>query len=121
MPVGLLVTNILVVNNLRDLPTDRAAGKRTLAVRIGDRATRLQYAIFTAAAYLVPSTLAFTDQSRRWLLLPLVTLPIAVGLVRRVLGGRAGHELNPTLEQTGKLLLLFGALLALALLLGRGH
>src|SRR4026208_2371195 len=54
IPIGLFVTNILVVNNLRDLPTDLAAGKRTLATRIGDRATRAQYAVSTIAAYVVP-------------------------------------------------------------------
>jgi 1,4-dihydroxy-2-naphthoate octaprenyltransferase len=116
VPIGLLVTNILVVNNLRDLPTDRAAGKRTLAVRIGDRATRLQYALFTALAFVVPVALALTDASRRWLLLPLVTLPLAAALVRRVLGGRAGRELNGILKRTGQLLLLFGLLLAIATL-----
>jgi 1,4-dihydroxy-2-naphthoate octaprenyltransferase len=119
VPVGLLVTNILVVNNLRDLPTDRAAGKRTLAVRIGDRATRMQYALLTALAYLVPVTLALTDPARRWLLLPLLTLPLAARLVRRVLGGLAARDLNAMLKQTGQLLLLFGTLLALALLLSR--
>jgi 1,4-dihydroxy-2-naphthoate octaprenyltransferase len=119
VPIGLLVTNILVVNNLRDLPTDRSASKRTLAVRIGDRATRLQYALFTALAYLVPLTLALTDPARRWLLLPLVTLPLAIGLVRRVMRGLAGRDLNPMLKHTGQLLLVFGTLLALALLLGR--
>ena len=118
-PVGLLVTNILVVNNLRDLLTDDAAGKRTLAVRMGARATRAQYAAFTALAYLVPVTLAFTDPSRRWFLLPLLTLPLAADLVRRVLGGVIGRDLNPLLARTGMLLLLFGLLLALAPLLGR--
>lgn len=119
LPIGLLVTNILLVNNLRDLPTDRAAGKRTLAVRIGERATRLQYAAFTALAYIVPTALAVSERSRRWLLLPLFTLPLAAGLARRVLGGLAGRELNPMLKHTGQLLLLFGILLALALVLGR--
>ncbi|MDO8501952.1 MAG: 1,4-dihydroxy-2-naphthoate polyprenyltransferase [Gemmatimonadaceae bacterium] len=121
VPVGLLVTNILVVNNLRDLPTDRAAGKRTLAVRIGDRATRTQYALFVALAYVVPLTLALTDPSRRWLLLPWLTLPLAIGLARRVLGGVAGRDLNPVLKQTGQLLLLFGALLALGAVIGRAR
>ena len=119
VPVGLLVTNILVVNNLRDLPTDDAAGKRTLAVRMGARATRAQYAAFTALAYLVPVTLALTDPSRRWFLLPLLTLPLAADLVRRVLDGVTGRGLNPLLARTGMLLLLFGLLLALAPLLGR--
>ena len=119
MPVGLLVTNILVVNNLRDLPTDRAAGKRTLAVRVGDRATRWQYALFDALAYAVPTALAFARSGGRWLLLPWLSAPLAALLARRVLGGLAGRELNPMLERTGKLLLLYGALLAAGLLLAR--
>jgi 1,4-dihydroxy-2-naphthoate octaprenyltransferase len=118
VPVGLLVTNILVVNNLRDLPTDRAAGKRTLAVRIGDRATRLQYAAFTGIAYVAVADLAFSEPSRRWLLLPWVTLPPAVLLVRQVLGGAAGRDLNPLLARSGMLLLAFGLLLAAGLVLG---
>ena len=119
VPVGLLVTNILVVNNLRDLPTDRAAGKHTLAVRIGAAATRAQYASFMALAYLVPVVLALADRSRRWLLLPLVTLPLAIALVRQVSSGVSGRELNAILERTGKLLLVFGVLLAIASVLGR--
>jgi len=122
VPVGLLVTNILVVNNLRDLPTDRGAGKRTLAVRLGDRATRAQYVLFSALAYLASAALGFSAPGRRWLLLPWLTLPLAVGLVRRVRGGLAGRDLNPMLGRTGQLLLLFGVLLAAGLLLvGRTH
>ena len=119
VPVGLLVTNILVVNNLRDLPTDRDAGKRTLAVRIGDGATRVQYALFTLIAYLVPVVLALRDPSRRWLLLPLLSLPLAALLVRRVLGPTSGRALNAMLERTGQLLLAFGILLALGLVASR--
>lgn len=118
VPVGLLVTNILVVNNLRDLPTDRAAGKRTLAVRIGDRATRLQYAALAGIAYVVVADLAFTTAPRRWLLLPLLTLPLAAMLVRRILGGAEGRELNALLARSGQLLLAFGILLAAGLVLG---
>jgi 1,4-dihydroxy-2-naphthoate octaprenyltransferase len=119
VPIGLLVTNILVVNNLRDLPTDRGAGKHTLAVVMGERATRMQYALFTALAYLVASVLASGGGRRLWLLLPWLTAPIAVALVRRVLAGTAGRELNPMLGRTGQLLLLFGLLLAAGLLLAR--
>ena len=119
VPVGLLVTNILVINNLRDLPTDRDAGKRTLATRIGDRATRGQYALFTAVAYLVPITLAFAAPGRGWLLLPLVSAPLAVSLVRTVLGGLSGRALNPMLGRTGRLLLVFGILFAIGLVLAR--
>lgn len=116
LPVGLLVTNILVVNNLRDLPTDAAAGKNTLAVRLGDRGTRMEYALLAVAAYMVPAALAFSGSSRRWLLLPLLSAPLAVILVRRILRGLAGRELNPMLRQTSLLLLLFGVLLGVGLL-----
>lgn len=119
VPIGLLVTNILVINNLRDLPTDSAAGKRTLATRIGDRATRAQYTLLMGIAYLVPALVAAGDARWRWLLLPWLTLPLAVSLARSVGGGRAGRELNATLERTGQLLLLYGVLLAAGLLLSR--
>jgi len=117
VPIGLLVTNILVINNLRDLPTDRAVGKRTLAVRLGDRATRVQYVLFVAGAFLVTTLLAFNASGRRWLLLPWLAAPLAFGLVRRVQGGVAGRDLNPLLGRSGQLLLAFGFLLALGLLL----
>jgi 1,4-dihydroxy-2-naphthoate octaprenyltransferase len=118
VPIGLLVTNILVINNLRDLPTDRDAGKHTLAVRLGERATRVQYVLFLAASYVVAAVLAATAPSRRWLLLPLLTLPMALGLARRILGGLSGRELNAVLARTGQLLLLFGILLAAGVLAG---
>jgi 1,4-dihydroxy-2-naphthoate octaprenyltransferase len=119
VPVGLIVTDILVVNNLRDLPTDREVGKHTLAVRIGDRATRLQYALLMLVAYAVPTVLAFGRPGRRWLLLPLASLPLALALVRQLLGGLAGRALNPMLARTGQLLVAFGALLTAGLLLSR--
>ena len=118
VPIGLLVTNILVVNNLRDVETDRAANKRTLAVRIGPPATRAQYALFAALSYLVVLGLALRPL-RPALLLPWLTLPLGIALVRRVLGGTAGRELNPMLKRSGLLLLLFGVLLAVGLLLAR--
>ena len=117
VPVGLLVTNILVVNNLRDLPTDRVAGKGTLAVRIGERATRLQYALLAAVAYLVPLLLAVAGRAPRPVLLTWITLPLAAALVRQVLGGLAGRELNAVLKRTGQLEMAFGVLLAAGLLL----
>ena len=119
VPIGLLATNILVVNNLRDLETDRAAGKRTLAVRLGDRNTRIQYALFADLAYVVPLVIALTDQSRHWLMLPWLTLPLAIGLVRSVLGEATGRDLNAILKRSGQLLLFFGLLLALGAFLGR--
>lgn len=119
IPIGLLVTNILVVNNLRDLPTDRAANKRTLATRVGDRATRLQYALFVVLSYAIPLVLAIDDASHRWLMLTWLTLPLAFILTRTVLGGLGGPELNPILKKSGQLLLLFGVLLAAGAAIGR--
>jgi 1,4-dihydroxy-2-naphthoate octaprenyltransferase len=117
VPVGLLITNILVVNNLRDLETDRAARKRTLAVRIGDRATRRQYALFAALAYLAPVVLLASGRASMWVLLPLLSIPLAYRAVRAVLGGLAGRALNPMLAESGRLQLIYGALLALGLVL----
>jgi 1,4-dihydroxy-2-naphthoate octaprenyltransferase len=119
VPVGLLVTNILVINNLRDLPTDRAANKMTLAVRLGDRATRVQYAAFIVISYAVPLALAIGNPARRWLMLTWVTLPIAFSLMRTVLVGLSGRDLNPVLKRTGQLLLFFGLLLAAGAVVGR--
>lgn len=120
IPAGLLVTNILVINNLRDLPTDRAAGKRTLAVRLGGGRTRVQYGVFTAVAYLVPTVMAFNGQpSHRWLLLPWITAPLGFTLVRTVSGGLSGRELNPILKRTGQLLLTFGITFTIGLVLAR--
>lgn len=117
IPIGLLVTNILVVNNLRDLPTDRAAGKHTLAVRIGDRVTRLQYLFFVVLSYamLVGFAIASGDW---WLLLPFVSLPLALTAMRKVRGGTSGRELNPMLERSGQILLAYGVLLTIGLLVG---
>jgi len=117
IPIGLLVTNILVINNLRDLPTDRAAGKHTLAVRIGDRATRWQYQSFVVIAYGL--LVGFAARSFDWwLLLPFVSLPMALGASRKVASGTSGRELNPMLKRSGQILLAFGVLLTIGLLVG---
>jgi 1,4-dihydroxy-2-naphthoate octaprenyltransferase len=112
IPIGLLVTNILVINNLRDLPTDKAAGKKTLAVRMGDRATRMQYALFVALAYFTPLARVLGPQRQLWLLLPWITLPFAIYLTSKALS-LSGRDLNPILKKTGQLLLLYGVLLAI--------
>lgn len=116
IPVGLLVTNILVINNLRDINTDRAAGKRTLAVRIGPRATRAQYVLFTVIAYAVPFILFVSGEASAMVLLTWITLPIAALLVRPVFEGLHGRPLNKVLKITGQLHLAFGVLFALGLL-----
>ncbi|OUM97710.1 MAG: 1,4-dihydroxy-2-naphthoate polyprenyltransferase [Firmicutes bacterium ZCTH02-B6] len=117
LPVGFLVTAILVVNNLRDIPTDRAAGKRTLAVRLGDRGTRVQYAALVAGAYAVPLGLSLAGARGPWVLLPFLSLAVSLPLVKTVLGGATGAALNPVLKGTGRLHLVFGLLFAVGLLL----
>jgi len=116
LPVGLTVTAILVVNNLRDIETDRRAGKMTLAVRLGDRATRWQYALLVGGAYVLLPSLVLAGASA-WVWLPWLTLPLGLGLCRSVLAGTGGRALNPVLKQTARLHLALGSLLALGLLL----
>ncbi len=119
LPVGCLVTAILVVNNLRDIETDRAAGKRTLAVRLGAGVARAQYVALVAAAYALVLGMWLanaTGSSLYWL--PLLTLPLALLVLRAVLAHDAtAASLNAALKRTGMLHLSFGVLLALALLL----
>lgn len=118
IPIGLLVTNILVINNLRDLPTDRAAGKHTLAVRIGDKRTRLQYLLFVVLSYGM--VWGFVDGGANWwLLAPFLSLPLALAATRKVMRGASGRDLNPMLKRSGQILLAYGVLLSVGLLLGR--
>jgi 1,4-dihydroxy-2-naphthoate octaprenyltransferase len=116
LPVAMLVTAILVVNNLRDIDTDRDAGKRTLAVRLGRAATRLQYSILVLGAYAVAAALWISAAASAWAILPWLTLPLGVRLVRAVWHDE-GTALNLALRQTAGLHLLFGVLLAAGFLL----
>jgi 1,4-dihydroxy-2-naphthoate octaprenyltransferase len=115
--VGSLATAILVVNNLRDIATDAPAGKRTLAVRFGERGAVVEYASCIALSYVVPALLFASGSSSPVVLLPFATLPIAVGLVRAVARER-GRALNPLLKRTAQLLFLQGLLFAVGLALG---
>jgi 1,4-dihydroxy-2-naphthoate octaprenyltransferase len=113
--VGLLITAILVVNNLRDRATDARTGKRTLAVRLGDRATRGQYVALIAGAYVVAVAMAAVESW--WLLLPLVSAPLAARVAMPILSGVDGGALNLTLKGTAQVVLVFGVLLAAGFLL----
>lgn len=118
LPVGALATAILVVNNLRDHEQDARVGKRTLAVRWGPRAVIAEYGVLLALSYAVPLFLATSSARGRFVLLPLLTLPLARRLMRGV-GTETGKALNARLAGTAKLLLLFGVLLALGIVLDR--
>jgi 1,4-dihydroxy-2-naphthoate polyprenyltransferase len=115
IPVGLLVTNILVVNNLRDIETDRLAGKRTLSARIGPSATRFQYALSLVIAFLMPIAMRVSDNLGNWFWLPWLSLPLAAHALRLVTRFSDGPTLNLALKRTGQLHLLFGVLFAASL------
>ena len=114
VPVGCLATALLVVNNLRDIPTDAAAGKRTLAVRMGDGATRALYVALVIAAFAALPVLALR---RPWALVALVAVPLAIVPLRRIADGASGRDLIAVLGDTGRLQLVYGALLASGLAL----
>ncbi len=113
--VGVLASAILVANNLRDIPTDEATGKRTLAVRLGDRRTRLLYAALLGAAYLAVLAMAAIEP---WTLLGLFSLPVAWRLLSRVRSGATGAALIPVLAGTGMLEVAYAALVSVGLLVG---
>ena len=113
IPVAALVTAVMVVNNLRDIPTDAETGKRTLAVRLGERGTRLLYTGLVGAAFAALPVLAYAITPTA--LLPAILLPLGLGEVRN-LGKRHGAELNRSLGGTARLHALFAGTLALGLL-----
>ena len=117
IPVGALTVAILVVNNLRDIKTDRETGKRTLAVVIGAKATRGEHLLLLALAYAVPALFVFAGWSPMWGLLPWLSLPLAVRLVSIVFATAEGPALNKALAGTASLDLLFCILFAAGLLL----
>jgi len=119
VPVGLLAAAILVVNNFRDIDTDRRAGKRTLPVRLGRARTRVLFAVIVYGAYaLTPVTWLF-GPLMAWVLLPWVSLVMAAPIVRIVRNRTDGPSLNQALAQTGMLQLAFCTLLSAGLLLSR--
>jgi 1,4-dihydroxy-2-naphthoate octaprenyltransferase len=116
LPVGFLITAILVVNNLRDIATDRTAGKQTLAVRLGARGARWEYTICLAAAYLIPLIFILFGWLPPWSGLYWLSLPWALRLVQDVWRDQ-GRLLNKALAGTGRLTLIFGIFISLGLVL----
>lgn len=110
IPVGALATAVLVVNNLRDLETDRRAGKRTLAVRLGRRGTVGEYAVLMLVPYALLPVLA---PHLGWpVALPVLSLPSATSLIRRVMRTPSGPALNAALAETARLCLVWAVLFA---------
>jgi 1,4-dihydroxy-2-naphthoate octaprenyltransferase len=117
VPVGLLAAAILVVNNVRDADTDRRAGKRTLAVKLGRPRARRLFALMIGLAFAAPVAIWLAFGLSAWVLLPLATAPLAVSVMRTVAARSDGPSLNAALGRTGALLAAFSALLAAGLLL----
>ncbi len=116
IPVGLLITNILVVNNYRDADEDKKKSKNTLAVKFGKSFSLYQYFISILVSFIVPLYLYFTYCTTLFILLPMLTLPLAIKLhvdMTRLNGG----ELNKTLELTAKLSVLYSFLFSIGIIL----
>jgi 1,4-dihydroxy-2-naphthoate octaprenyltransferase len=116
IPVGALITNILVVNNYRDRLEDQTNGKHTLAVLMGEKFTRIQYVLFMIISYAILLIVFFTYKQSIVVFLPLLSLPVAVKLIRMIYTLH-GKELNKTLELTAKLSALYGLLFAIGIIL----
>ena len=118
VPIGFLATAILVVNNLRDIRTDKAAGKRTLAVRLGRAGTITEYRLLIALAYIAPVARFAVHVSSFWVLLSWLSLPLAAKLLKQI-HTLEGRPLNQVLAHTARLELVYGALMAIGLVLSR--
>ncbi|MFM2071525.1 MAG: 1,4-dihydroxy-2-naphthoate octaprenyltransferase [Actinomycetota bacterium] len=110
---GVLACSLLVVNNLRDIPTDSVVGKHTLAVRLGDSRTRVLYASLLSIAFAIVVLIAVNDRPE--VAVALFAAAFAVRPVREVLAGASGRELISVLGATGRLQLVFGLLATLGM------
>lgn len=117
VPIGLLAANILVVNNYRDVETDAAANKRTLVVRFGRGAARVQFALSWLGALALPGVFLLRGY-RPWCLLPVLLLPVAWAHLRRLRESKTPSELIALLGATGKVLALYAVLFGAGLALG---
>ncbi len=117
VPVGLLSSAILVVNNVRDIDTDRRAGKRTLAVKLGRDRARQLFTAMVVLSFLAPVVTFALGGLTAWLLISLIALPLAVPLIRTVSSRTDGPALNGALAGTGRLLAVFSLLLAAGVVL----
>jgi 1,4-dihydroxy-2-naphthoate octaprenyltransferase len=115
IPMGTFACALLAINNIRDRALDAPAGKKTLAVRLGDRKARYFFAALIVLGYL-----AVLAMGKPWALLTLMTLPVALQLIRGVLGSAQGRDLIPFLAKTGQLQLLFALTFSLSLVLSHG-
>ena len=117
IPVGALCVNILVVNNLRDVEQDRISGKRTLGVLLGETALKVEYLTLILLSYIIPFFLYLFYEFSLWILLPFLSLPIAIQLNRHIWFHEDKRELNRTLERTAQFMILYGVLLSTGIII----
>jgi 1,4-dihydroxy-2-naphthoate polyprenyltransferase len=117
VPVGLLSSAILVVNNVRDIDTDRRAGKRTLAVKLGRERARVLFTAMVVLSFAAPVVILALGGLTPWLLITLAALPLGIPLIKTVSSRSDGPALNGALAGTGRLLAVFSVLLAAGVLL----
>jgi 1,4-dihydroxy-2-naphthoate octaprenyltransferase len=114
--VGAVITAIIVVNNLRDIEEDRVVDKRTIAVRIGVRATRFEYLALMALPYALLTIIVIVHALPLVALLTWLSLPLALRATRRVFA-QTGRQLNAALAETGQTALVYGVLFAVGMVL----
>lgn len=119
IPPGLLITAIIVVNNLRDIDTDRKAGKKTLAVILGRRRTIIEFKLLLLLSYLIPPVMVLSGVAGTLILLPLATVPQAWLLAGKITAQK-GAELNELLAGTARLSLIYSLLFAAGLMVTIG-
>ncbi|NWJ48090.1 MAG: 1,4-dihydroxy-2-naphthoate polyprenyltransferase [Chloroflexi bacterium] len=118
IPIGLLATAIIVVNNLRDVKTDRVVGKKTMAVRIGENGAKAEYVLLAAVSYLVAPAMCVAGVAPWWTMLAWLSLPLAYQQIKLVFTV-TGRALNKALGGTGRLELVYGLCLAVGLVIAR--
>ncbi|MBM3179614.1 MAG: 1,4-dihydroxy-2-naphthoate polyprenyltransferase [Chloroflexi bacterium] len=118
VPVGLIVTAILVVNNLRDLENDRKAGKHTLAVKLGARGARIEYVLCLVSAYLIVPVLVLTNIIPVFSMLTWLSIPLAWKTLRAVFT-QDGRPLNAALAGTGQIAFVFSVLFLVGMIFSR--
>ena len=116
LPVGALITNILIVNNYRDIEEDREANKKTLTVILGRTFSRWQYIFLIMISYLTSFIMYLNFNYKLWIFLPMLTIPISIILIK-MLYTLKGQELNKTLELSAKFAGIYGLLLSIGLIL----
>jgi 1,4-dihydroxy-2-naphthoate octaprenyltransferase len=116
LPVGALITNILIVNNYRDVDEDKQAGKNTLAVKLGKEFSRYEFIFFLLTAFFVPFVLYFKFNFNGTIFLPYLSLPVAIILVKMIFNFQ-GQQLNKTLEVSAKYSALYGLLFSVGMII----